>query len=158
MPFLSVLSIIWKFIGTPFRMFGDLVKTNPKAAIFLVALVVALYGVWKVDHHIKDLETQTTVAQKAEAQAIEDKNKLQTQLDSVVQINTGNQEVIRQMQEDAKARTRQVQDLNASLLQNTKNYGDLISKINSLPKEADGPVAPVLAQTIDEIQKERGEK
>lgn len=155
---LMILSKAFGLVSWPFKAFSSLVTTNPKGALFTAVLVCVLFAGWRIDRYVVHLEQKTEVAKKDELHAIEDKNKLQEQLNLATTINAENQRVITMMQEDAIAKTKQVSELNATLATSAKTYSGMLEKISKTPKVEDGPVAPVLSNAVNDIQLQRGQK
>lgn len=155
---LMILSKVFGLVSWPFKAFSSLVTTNPKGAFFTAILVCVLFAGWRVDRYVVQLEQKTETAKKDELHAIEDKNKLQDQLNFAAETNAANQHIITLMQEDAIAKTKQVSDLNVTLATSAKTYNGMLEKIGKTTKVEDGLVAPVLSNTVSDIQLQRGKK
>lgn len=155
---LMIISKVFGLVSWPFKAFSSLVNTNPKGAFFTAILVCILFAGWRIDRYVVQLEQKTEIAKKDALGAIEDKNKLQDQLNISAEVNSANQHIIVMMQEDAISKTKQVSDLNVTLAASTKTYSTMLEKISKTTKVEDGFIAPVLSNTIDDIQLQRGKK
>ncbi len=160
--FLAIFKVVFSgikdFILWPIKFIFNLFETNPKVAIGLVIIIALSIGVWRAEVYVKGLNTQIKTAQNSAIEATSEKNRIQLDLRTAEQINKDNQLVIKQMKDDAELNKKRIVDLSKDVTTNNKKYSDLINKINNTPKEQDGPIAKVLADTIKEIQVKRDSK
>jgi len=158
MGFLSILFSVFKFISIPFKAFASLASSNPKVAIALVAVLLALYGAYKSKHYIDGLHKEVATEQAAKETAIEERDKLQTDLNTAVAVNADDQAVIAKMKSDQEQDAVRINDLADLLDKNTKSYDNLVTVVQASKSVDDGVIAKVLADTIRTIQQQRSEQ
>lgn len=123
---------------------------NPRM-IALLVIVLAAGGVyWKFHSLQSDLE-ETTIALKKE----KDNNViLQSNLDTVTQINQANEKVLQQQTIAAKTNVETIQKLANDLKASGKSFGGVQARVDAI-KATPVPLTPYFKEAIDGIQEQR---
>jgi uncharacterized protein HemX len=123
---------------------------NPRV-IVIVLIAIAVGGVyWKFHSLQSDLE-ETAAALKKE----KDNNViLQSNLDTVTQINQANEKVLKQQQQAAKTNVETIQKLANDLRTSSQGFTDVQGHVDAV-KAAPVPLTPYLKEAIDGIQEQR---
>jgi FtsZ-binding cell division protein ZapB len=155
---LLFLKGIWtSFIKKALELFNYLIS-HPKVLAALVLVAVLGYGYLEISHlktKVTKLEGDVaTVTQqrdrfKAEAET------LQSNLDTCKTVNADNQTIIEGLSA-GKALTQQ--QLDALRAKNKQTTAELETLRGQLASKQDGPLAPVLADTIADVQANRAKR
>ena len=133
-------------------MFAFLLKLlmNPRV-IVIVLIAIAVGGVyWKFHSLQGDLEEMAAALKKEK-----DNNViLQSNLDTVTQINQANEKVLKQQQLAAKTNVETIQKLANDLRTSSQGFTDVQGRVDAV-KAAPVPLTPYLKEAIDGIQEQR---
>jgi len=119
-----------------------------KLIAFAVIALIAASGVLYVKHKIHSLE-------KEKAELIEKNTALAIDLQRAIDVNVENQQTIKRLENANKLKEQSERNLKDKMKKDQQTIDSLMDKISKVKPEDDGPVANVLKDTVDTIQKER---
>jgi len=119
-----------------------------KLIVLAVTVFVVLGGVLFVKHKIHSL-------QKEKAELIEKNTALAIDLQRAIDVNVENQQTIKRLENANKLKEQSERNLKDKMKKDQQTIDSLMDKISKVKPEDDGPVANVLKDTVDTIQKER---
>jgi hypothetical protein len=156
--FLMIMSRLFSVIIAPFKMFANLVQTDPKKAAIIAAVLGILIGGFLVHRHISQLHEAADKSHRAELTAIAERDQLKKDLDLTVEVNKNNQEIIEKIKADKLLDEQRIAELSASIGNNNKKLDKLIAPIQQSTKADDGPLAKVLVDTLRNLEEQRSQK
>lgn len=130
---------------------------NPKLLAIIVAVLLCLYGAYKVNEAWDDLHEKVAVSEKKAVDAVKEQARLKVELTTAVGVNKSNQNVIEQMKADKMLNDARVADLNKALSSDKRNSNKILSDIHKAPAQDDGAVSKVLKDTLRTLQN-KGDK
>ncbi len=143
----QIVTVLFKFFGFAKAGLTFLVE-RPKILALVVAIAVAVFGYWKVSSTIGELNERVVAEQKmrdAERRAKEE----------AVKANEENLKTIRKLERDRKLAEESSQRLRERIKQDSKTLEDLMGRVTVVKPSDDGPISPVLAETINGVQNSR---
>lgn len=155
---ITAIGLVFKAIFSFFaKVFAWLID-HPKILIAIVLAIVCFVGYMKVSHEfaLKDKEIATLQAEKKQwllAEVIYKSNE-RVQL----QINKDNQAVLQTIDITKDFAKKSAVDAKKQNDKTVKQIETLISSIKATPPKDDAPIAPVLKNTIKEIDSNRQER
>lgn len=117
-----------------------------KKSWVIMTLVTALIG---AAGYVIYLNHKNKVTEEELATQVEKTEELRAKTEEVIAINQQNQEVLRQLQADRERTDQLVDSFNRQINLNSKVLSAIGSKVSNLQ---DGELAPVLRETIRELQ------
>jgi heme/copper-type cytochrome/quinol oxidase subunit 2 len=149
------LKSIFGFISSWFSTAWKFILTYPKQAIIILCLAAGILGGLKVKNSFDELKTEN-VALVAKAEHLQQESaQLKLDVAAAVQVNTENKKVIESLSIAATESKQQVVELKAKQQTNQTKIEVIRTVIAESKPQDDGPVAKVLKETIDAIQKDR---
>lgn len=132
--------------------------THPAFLAFIVVSIIAGYLYIKNAHHIHVLEQEIIKYEKEKIVWIQSKAIYESNIRLLKQVEKENTETLNKLQVinlEALRAKKQLEDANKNAkvkINNLENY------IKNAPTTDNGPVAPVLKRTVEEIDKLRAER
>jgi chromosome segregation ATPase len=154
MPILFLKSILG-FFTSGFKSVLGFITKYPKQAIMILVCALALYGGMKVKHKFDDLKQQNTELVTKLNHSNAQNTQLKLDVQAAVNVNKENQAVIKTLSIAATEAKGQIEDLKKKQVVIQTKIVTIRESIAQAKPEDDGPVAKVLKDTIDAIQKDR---
>jgi uncharacterized protein HemX len=123
-----------------------------KKSWVILTLVTALVGAAGYVMYLNHKNQSTTEKLEEQVKATEE---LRAKTEEVIQLNQHNQEVYTQLQADRERMDSLVQSFNSQLATNSRVISAIGTKVSTLQ---DGELAPVLRETIRELEKLREQR
>lgn len=153
---LTILSSLFGGILSFIKKLFDFSTTNPKTFFIGLAIVILIGGTWYAVHKIDSLEAQNASLVSKNAALIADNKTLQDNLDASIAINKNNQIVINQLSQAKTDAEQRIQEMQNQVDQSNQTIANIQKMISNSSSAQDGPIAPVLANTINAIQSMEG--
>jgi hypothetical protein len=129
--------------------------THPKVLITVAVLFVGLGVYVYVAHHINNLEEEINQLERQRQVWVKTKAVYESNTRLMLQVFTENQAVLRSLEVTSALANKAKSDLEKANAASKQKINKLEEYIRSAPASDDGVVAPVLKNTIREIDKGR---
>ena len=155
MAFILFLKSIFGAVGSSLKAAFSFLLKHPKEALVILACVAALIGGMEIkkqrDEYVAEIAQLSTKLNTANQQVTQLKIDVQT----AVGVNQQNQVTIKSLSDAVVDSKNQVIDMKKVQQQNQTKIVTIREQIAESKPQDDGPVAKVLKDTINEIQKDR---
>jgi hypothetical protein len=157
----SIFEAIGRIIGKIFEAIVDgclfLIK-HPKVLLLLVVLVGSGYAYYRISTHINELNAEIAELEKQRVIWVQSKAIYESNIRLITQINREAEELIQALAIVNGTIEKNKIELEKKNLESKRKINNLLQIIKSSKPEENGPVAPVLKNTIVSIDGERQER
>jgi hypothetical protein len=157
----SFFEAIGRIIGKIFEAIVDgclFLLRHPKVLLLIVILIASGYAYYRISSHISQLNSEIAELEKQRVIWVQSKAIYESNIRLITQINREAEELIQALANVNSTIEKNKIELEKKNLESRRKINNLLQIIKSTKPEENGPVAPVLRNTIQSIDEERQDR
>lgn len=151
----AIFQLFTGFISTAFKSFMSFITTYPKISITILVFIIGGLVGFKIKNSFDELKSQKNKLVEKIVYLEKQKIQLASDRDIVISANLKNQEVISKISVAFDKAKTQVNELEKKQYTSKIQIVNILDTIHKSLPEENGPIAPVLKNTINQIQNNR---